>query len=172
MQNSTYNTKNNLMEDVDSSSMEGMFLTFWTDRQLFGIPIADVVQIVGVQEITPIPDSPVYSKGVINLRGAIIPVVDMRLRFRKAEIPYNERTCIIVANISENAVGFIVDAVEEVVHINDDQIAPPPKLSSRESSSSYLTGIGKLDHTIVLLLDTGIILSEEELVVLNDMADN
>jgi len=146
----------------NAAEMEGKYLTFWTDQQLFGVPIADVVQIVGIQQITAIPDFPEYAKGIINLRGAIIPVIDVRLRFRKPETEYNERTCIIVTSIHDNAVGLIVDAVDEVTDIGDEAISVPPKMNNKDCSNSYLTGIGKLDQKIVLLLDTSKILSENE----------
>lgn len=147
-----------------NQEMENKFLTFWTDGQIFGIPICDVVQIIGLQEITPVPESPAYSKGIINLRGNVFPVIDVRLRFHKEEAVYDERTCIIVSNIKGSYFGFIVDSVDEVTNIDKSAISPPPSLSvSTSSYSAYLTGIGKLKDKVVLLLDTSKILSEEEL---------
>lgn len=147
-----------------NEEMENKYLTFWTDGQIFGIPIYDVVQIIGIQEITPVPESPAYSKGIINLRGNIFPVIDVRIRFHKEEVPYDERTCIIVTNINGSYFGFIVDSVDEVTNIEKDQISPPPSLSlSANSYTAYLTGIGKLKDKVVLLLDTSKILSEDEL---------
>lgn len=148
--------------DQNTTEMQGKYLTFWTDRQLFGVPIADVVQIVGMQQITSIPDFPPYAKGIINLRGAIIPVIDVRLRFHKPEVPYNERTCIIVTHIQQHAAGLIVDAVDEVTDIDDSLISAPPKMSASELQADYLTGIGKLEQKIVLLLDIGKIVSKHE----------
>ncbi|HCP14872.1 MAG TPA: chemotaxis protein CheW [Peptococcaceae bacterium] len=153
---------NSGLSSQNIAEMDGKYLTFWTDQQLFGVPIADVVQIVGIQQITVIPDFPAYAKGIINLRGTIIPVIDIRLRFRKPETQYNERTCIIVSNIHENAVGLIVDAVDEVTDIDDSSISLPPKMSSKDQHASFLTGIGKLEQKIVLLLDISKILSENE----------
>jgi purine-binding chemotaxis protein CheW len=142
--------------------MAGKYLTFWTDNQLFGIPISDVVQIVGVQKITPIPEFPDYAKGIIDLRGSIIPIIDVRLRLHKQEIPYNEHTCIIVTNIQKNLVGLIVDAVDEVTQIEDEKISEPPKIAT-DVTNSYLTGIAKLEEKVVLLLDSEKILRNEEL---------
>lgn len=155
-------TANPVLEEhhIDVSEMRGKYLTFWTDRQLFGVPISDVVQIVGVQEITEIPEFPEYAKGVINLRGAIIPVVDVRLRLHRAEAEYNERTCIIVTNIQNNSVGFIVDEVDEVTEISEEMVSPPPKVSA-DTTNSYLTGVGKLTNAVVLLLDTAKLLAED-----------
>ncbi|WP_324825176.1 chemotaxis protein CheW [Sinanaerobacter sp. ZZT-01] len=151
------------LEDMtDISEMDGKYLTFWTESQIFGIPIADVVQIVGIQEITSMPEFPNYAKGVINLRGSIIPVIDVRLRFNKPEMPYNERTCIVVTNIKENLIGFIVDEVDEVVKIEAEQISKPPQLASeRSDAQTNLEGIGKLNGKIVLLINTEALLSDE-----------
>ena len=149
-------------EEADSNEMKGKYLTFWPDQQMFGVPIADVVQIIGIQEITPIPNSPAYAKGVINLRGNIIPVIDVRLRFSKTESVYGERTCIIVTQLDDSLIGFIVDSVDEVTTIEDDNISPPPKVS-KDRTNAFLAGIGKLENKVVLLLDTGKILNEEEI---------
>lgn len=140
-----------------AAEMNGKYLTFWTDEQLYGVPIADVVQIVGMQQITAIPEFPDYAKGIINLRGNIIPLIDVRLRFHKDEAAYNERTCVIVTNIQENSIGFIVDAVDAVTDIRDENISPPPQLST-SMDNAYLTGIAKLENRVVLLLDINKIL--------------
>jgi purine-binding chemotaxis protein CheW len=144
-----------------STEMDGKYLTFWTDEQLFGIAIENVQQIVGIQKITVVPGFPDYVKGVINLRGSIIPVVDMRLRFNMQKAPYNEQTCIIVTNIQEQLFGFIVDAVDEVTRIDDENISMPLKASTEESHA-YLNGIAKLENKVVLLLDTDKILDNEK----------
>ena len=146
----------------NSNEMDGKYLTFWTDSQLYGIPISDVVQIVGIQKITGIPGFPDYVKGVINLRGSIIPVIDVRLRFNKQETPYNERTCIIVTNIKECLFGFVVDAVDEVTKIDDENISLPPKVSTG-GTDFYLNGIAKLKNKVVLLLDIGKVLNCEDI---------
>lgn len=151
----------------DNGELDKQYLTFWTDKQLFGVKIATVVQIISIQEITPIPDAPDYAKGVINLRGNIIPVIDVRVRFGKPEVPYGEHTCIIVTNIDDTYIGFIVDLVDEVTTIEEDQISPPPKVS-KERSNPYLIGIGKVDDKVVMLVDTAKILSESELVIVED----
>lgn len=151
-------------EDQDViDTMKGQFLTFWTDEQLFGIPIVDVVQIVGIQDITQIPEFPPYAKGIIKLREDIIPVIDVRLRFGKMEVAYNERTCIIVTNIKGLLVGFIVDSVDEVTGIDDEDISAPPKVSSADRTNAYLTGIGKKEGKVILLLDTQKILNDDAL---------
>jgi purine-binding chemotaxis protein CheW len=146
--------------------MRGKYLTFFVDNQTFGIPIADVVQIVGVQEITEIPEMPSYAKGVINLRGNIIPLIDMRIRFHREEIDYNDRTCIIVTDIGGRFIGLIVEAVDEVTTIDDEEISPPPVVSE-DYTNNFLTGIGLLNDKIILLIDTRKILSRFDLEKLN-----
>lgn len=151
---------------VTDDEMRGKYLTFWTDSQLYGVPIADVVQIVGLQEITKIPEFPSYAKGVINLRGIIIPVIDIRLRLDRSEAEYNDRTCIIVTDIGESHFGFIVDEVDAVTDIDDEHISPPPQMGS-ESNNRYLTGVARITddngaEKLVLTIDTAKILAEEE----------
>ncbi|MEG0778596.1 MAG: chemotaxis protein CheW [Oscillospiraceae bacterium] len=150
----------NELEQPDTSEMDGKYLTFWTDGQLFGVPIAHVVQIVGMQKVTEVPEFPYFAKGIINLRGAIIPVLDIRLRLGKQEAEYNERTCIIVTEISSSSVGFIVDEVDAVMAIDDNLISPPPKVSG--GSDGYIVGVGKLESRVVLLMDTRKIVGAEE----------
>lgn len=161
------------MEEVlQSEELLSKYLTFRTDGQLFGLCIASVEQIVGVQQIAEIPDFPVYAKGVINLRGELIPVIDIRLRFGKLEIPYNDRTCIIVTRISGNQFGFIVDEVDEVTDIVSERISKPPKVGN-EVTNQYLTGLARLEavdngpERIVLLIDTAKILGELEFAALH-----
>lgn len=149
------------LEMTQTEGMENKYLTFLTESQSFAIPISYVVQIVGMQEITEIPEFPHYAKGIINLRGEIIPVIDIRLRLGRMEREYDERTCIIVININSHIVGLIVDEVDEVTEIGQDVITPPPQLAA--SGGSYLTGVAKLNKRVVLLMDAGKLLGEEEL---------
>ncbi|MEG0396068.1 MAG: chemotaxis protein CheW [Oscillospiraceae bacterium] len=154
-----------MQELVNTSEMEGKYLTFVTENQLFGIPIADVVQIVGVQDITQIPEFPSYAKGIINLRGSIIPVIDVRLRFSKPERVYDERTCIIVTLINDTSVGFIVDEVDAVTDIATENVSQPPKIAG-EVQNTYVTGIAKHEGRVILLLNVGKLLSNEDFEVL------
>lgn len=150
----------------DVSEMDGKYLTFWTDKQLFAIPIADVIQIIGVQEITQIPEFPSYAKGIIHLRGSVIPVIDIRLRFGKDEISYDDHTCIIVTNVNGVLIGFIVDSVNEVTYIENDEISQPPAIAGGVSSS-YLTGIAKHSENVILLLDSKRLISDDQLAELS-----
>lgn len=155
------------LEQGDTTDMDGKYLTFITDHQLFGVPISDVVQIVGMQNITIVPDFPAYAKGIINLRGSIIPVIDVRLRFGKEERAYDERTCIIVTLIGNVSVGFIVDEVDAVTDIDGENVSPPPKISG-ETTDTYLTGIAKLENKIVLLLSAAKLLTQDAIITLTE----
>lgn len=153
-----------LVESLEKDTVEGKYLTFWTDGQLYGAPIALVLQIVGVQNITTVPEFPEYAKGFINLRGIIIPVIDVRLRFGMQEKEYDEKTCIIVSNLNDKQIGFIVDAVDSVIDIDDKQISLPPTVTAR-TASNYLTGVAQLkDGGVALLLDIERLLGEDVLI--------
>ena len=128
------------------------FLTFFCDNQLFGISIAHVVQIVGMQKITAIPESPDYAKGIINLRGSIIPDIDTSLRLKRPETQYDERTCIIISTIGDLKTGFIVDGVDEVIHIEQGLIMPPPQ-STVGITNQYITGITNIHNKTILIMD-------------------
>lgn len=157
------NSGESAQEDMTGAALEmkGKYLTFFTEQQLYGVPIADVVQIIGIQTITQVPEFPSYAKGIINLRGSIIPVIDIRLRLGKMERDYDERTCIIVTSIADRLIGFIVDSVDEVTDIGEDEISPPPKLSG-DQTSAFLTGIGKQEKRVVLLLDSQRLLGQDD----------
>ena len=155
-------------ERQTASEMDGKYLTFITDNQLFGVPIADVVQIVGIQKITEIPEFPSYAKGIINLRGSIIPLIDVRLRFGKQECEYNERTCIIVTLINDAAIGFIVDEVDAVTSIGSENISSPPKISN-DQTNTFLTGVAKVENKVVLLISTTKLLSEDTVSILTNV---
>ena len=145
----------------DEEIQYDQYLTFIVDNQLYGIPISDVVQISGMQEITGVPEFPEYAKGVINLRGIIIPIIDIRLRLKKEEIPDNDRKCIIIIKTDDLHLGFIVDSVSDVTNINSDDISNP-KIGS-DHVNTYITGMAKLNNKIVLLMDLSKIINEEEL---------
>jgi len=166
MQTNTQAEGLNLAVD-NESEMKGKFLTFFIEKQLYSIPISDVVQIVSMQAINEIPDSVKYMKGVINLRGSIIPVIDIRLWLGKPEKNYDERTCIIVVLIDHKEIGFIVDEVDAVVSIEDQNISAPPQISDN-NNQSYLSGIAKLDSKVVLIMDASKILSRDTIIHIQD----
>jgi purine-binding chemotaxis protein CheW len=146
-------------------TQHGKYLTFNLGNESFGLEIKFVTEIIGIQPITQVPEVPDYVKGIINLRGQIIPVIDMRLKFKKEPIDYNDRTCIIVINITEISVGLIVDNVAEVMKITDDYIAPPPDYRTGVQNK-YIKGIGMVENQVKLLLDCEKLLMENEIEVI------
>lgn len=150
-----------IMETAEDTQ-KGKFLTFSVGREAYGIEIKFVTEIIGIQDITEVPELPSYVKGIINLRGKIIPVIDVRLRFKKESKEYNDRTCIVVINIKETSVGLIVDNVAEVISIDDSNIVPPPQIKIG-FHNRYVRGIGKVGNEVKLLLDCDKLLNDEEL---------
>jgi purine-binding chemotaxis protein CheW len=147
----------------------GKFLTFALGSEEYGIPIQKVKEIIGIMDITNIPRTPQFIKGVINLRGRIIPVMDLRLKFGFEEKAYNQRTCIIVVEIniadSKRMMGIVVDTVSEVVNIQSGEIEPPPQYGTH-ADNEFLIGMGKVKGKVILLLDIERVLTGEELVLL------
>ena len=144
-----------LQDNQGSQDVSNKFLTFFIGSKLYGLSIVNVNGITQIQEITPMPELPYYVKGIINMRGTVIPLIDVNLRFGNMEQEYTDRTCIITLEIGGNQVGFIVDAVEAVMDIPGESISSPPPLTG--SGSGYITGIGKTGENgskIVLLLDS------------------
>ncbi|HKL11523.1 MAG TPA: chemotaxis protein CheW [Clostridia bacterium] len=138
------------------------YLTFILGDEYYGIDISSVIEIIGMQKITRMPEQPDYVNGVINLRGRIIPTIDVRKRFGKEKVDYDERTCIIVVDVKDTMVGFIVDRVDEVTSIAGDKIAEPPSLNN-DFKTGYVKGIAKLDTKIIMILESGLLLSSIEL---------
>lgn len=147
--------------DLQEDTQHGRFLTFNLGEEVFGLEIKYVTEIIGLQPATKIPEVAEYIKGIINLRGKIIPVIDMRLKFGKEPIEYNDRTCIIVVDTQELVVGLIVDRVSEVLAIDDADVAPPPDIRTG-IKNRYIHGIGKVDGGVKLLLDCKRLLSDDE----------
>jgi purine-binding chemotaxis protein CheW len=150
----------------------GKFLTFMLGCEEYGISIKKIKEIIGIMDITSVPRSPAFIKGVINLRGKIIPVMDLRLKFDLEEKEYNQRTCIIVVEIDfagmTRLMGVVVDTVSEVVNIQKNDIELPPQYGSLVDTS-FLTGMGKVKGKVVLLLDIDQVLNSEEKVQISDI---
>jgi purine-binding chemotaxis protein CheW len=144
----------------EEDTQKDKFLTFIIGEETYGIDILFVTEIIGMQTVTVLPELPEYLKGVINLRGKIIPVMDMRLRFKKTPCEYNERTCIIIVNSGEINLGLIVDAVAEVIVIPEPNRVAPPAFRV-EAANRYIKAIGKVDDQVKLLLDCDRLLNTE-----------
>ena len=140
-------------QPAEEDTQYGKYLTFRIDKEIYGLEIKYVTEIIGIQPITFVPRVPAYVKGIINLRGKVIPVIDMRLRFKKEETPYTERTCIIVIDIDAISLGMIVDQVDAVLDIPDDKIVPPPELKT-DTRSGFVKSIGNMGNEVILILDS------------------
>jgi len=149
-------------DSMASAADNGQFLTFTLQNEEYGIEILKVQEIKGFSKITPIPNAPHFVRGVMNLRGTVVPIIDLRARFSMTEKDYDQFTCIIVVNVGTRVVGLVVDTVSDVLNIPNDSIADPPELAS-VGDSSCITGMGKLGERIVMLLDTGRLVGAEGL---------
>lgn len=152
---------------------EGKYLTFELAGEQYGIGILKIREIIGMMPITPVPKTPAFVKGVINLRGKVIPVVDLRLKFGMEQVEYTERTCIIVVEIKGQTglitMGIVVDSVSEVLNIKEEQIAETPSFGTNVDTE-YILGIAKTGDGVKILLDIDKILSAEETVQLKAAA--
>lgn len=156
--------------EVNVKAIDGKYLTFALCGEEYGIPILQVKEIIGITSITRMPEMPDYVKGVINLRGKVIPVTDMRLRFDLVPMDYNERTCIIVVEVESGQakvpVGLVVDAVSEVANVKEADIEETPHLGAA-SHIEYVSGLAKLQGNVKILLDINRIFSPETVNQLN-----
>lgn len=158
-----------LEEFMEEDTQKDMYMTFKTGNEYFGISISNVNEIIGIQPITEVPEVEDYVRGLINLRGKIIPVIDVRLRFHMEPLPYTDRTCIIVIDVKNMVVGLIVEKIDEVIKIGKNDIVPPPSLShNNDGSNQYVCGLAKAEDGVKLLLDPERLIKDEDLAVLAD----
>ena len=141
-----------MIEHHEEDTQEGKYLTFVLGAEVYGLEIRYVTEIIGIQKITPVPDMPDYVKGVINLRGKVIPVMDVRLRFGMDPREYDERTCIVVINAKDTIVGLIVDTVKEVLEISRDKIEDNQQLR-KGRGNQFMQGLGKVGDEVKILLN-------------------
>ena len=151
------------------SEDESKYLTFKLAEEEYGVEILKVREIFGMQDITTVPRMPVYMKGVINLRGKVIPVVDLRLKFGLDEIEHTEETCIIVVDVGTE-VGIIVDTVSEVLDITGDNIEPPPAMGA-SVDTSFILGMGKVGDAVKILLDINRVMTSDQLADVAHLAE-
>jgi len=138
---------------VTEDVMRGKYLTFLVGDVGYGIEISYVVEIISVQEITLVPHTHAYVKGIINLRGTVVPVIDMGMRFGQGEIIYTEKTCIIVLSMDEMSVGILVDGVQDVSNIDDENIQDPPKTTGSAIKSNFIKAVGLSAGEVKQLID-------------------
>lgn len=151
-----------LLDEDSEDTQKDRYLTFRLGEEDYGIEIIHVIEIVGIQKITEVPDMPDFVLGVINLRGQVIPVIDVRRRFHMEPRAFDDRTCVIVIKVNETSIGLVVDTVSEVREIPEDNVSPPPKLAP-EASRRYILGLGKVGDEVKILLDATKLLFDEQL---------
>jgi purine-binding chemotaxis protein CheW len=156
------------------TSKEGKYLTFTLCNEEYGLEILKIKEIIGMMDITSVPKTPEFVKGVINLRGKVIPVIDLRLKFGMSAKEYDARTCIIVVEVADTKgralqVGIVVDSVSEVVNLKGEQIEPPPSFGAT-LDTEYILGMAKVDKSVVILLDIDRVLAASETEALMKMA--
>lgn len=156
----------------DHDVQQGKYMTFKSGNEYFGLKLQYVSEIIPFQAITAIPETEDYIKGLINLRGKILPVIDVRLRFKQDPFEYNDRTCIIVINVKDTVVGLIVEKIAEVVEIPDENILPPPSIGRMDKAQNqYVYGIGRVGDSVKLLLDPDKLLNDEDLSLIEEVND-
>jgi purine-binding chemotaxis protein CheW len=157
----------------DRADREGKYLTFSLGDEEYGIGILRVKEIIGMMRITPIPQTPEYVKGVINLRGKVIPVIDLRVRFAMASASYTERTCIVVVEIDAATgrlhIGIVVDSVSEVLNIKGSDIEETPEFGTT-LNTDYIFGMAKTAGSVKILLDIDRALGASEMELIGKAA--
>ncbi|MBN2688722.1 MAG: purine-binding chemotaxis protein CheW [Deltaproteobacteria bacterium] len=152
------------------SVMEGKYLTFELAGEEYGVEILKVKEIIGIMNITSVPQTPEFVKGVINLRGKVIPVIDLRLKFGMNTKEYNERTCIIVVDINNMVTGIVVDSVSEVLNIKAEEIEETPSFGVN-LYTGYILGMAKLKGQVKILLDIDKVLTSTDVSLLNAIGE-
>ncbi len=156
---------------LEEDTQKEKFMTFKSGNEYFGIELKYIVEIIGMQNITAVPEVEDYIKGLINLRGKIIPVIDVRIRFKQEPFEYTDRTCIIIINVNGTIVGLIVETIAGVVSITGDNIEPPPSLSAGNAKNKYVYGLGKTGDSVKLLLDPQKLIKDEELALFEEISE-
>ncbi|MCI8804787.1 MAG: purine-binding chemotaxis protein CheW [Clostridiales bacterium] len=146
------NEQDEIVRETKEDTTKDRYLTFEIDNEEYGVDISNVIEIITMSAITWVPETPDFLKGVINLRGSIVPVIDARLRFKKPEKEYDSLTCIIVVEYENYTVGVIVDTVNEVMFIPEDKISLPPN-AKLKYQNKFIKSIGKVGKDVQLLLD-------------------
>jgi purine-binding chemotaxis protein CheW len=144
--------KNNAPDLSSEDTQKDKYLTFSLADEVYGLEIKYVTEIIGIQKITKIPELPAFIKGVINLRGKVVPVMDIRARFGLPARDYDDRTCVVVVNVTAEAMGLVVDRVNEVSDIPEGQVETPPA-GQQKAAGNYVSGLGKIEEEVKILLD-------------------
>lgn len=159
----------------DSTAKINSYLTFKLEDEIFGANVSKVLNILEMAKITKVPKAPNYMKGVINLRGAVLPLIDTRIKFDMGETNYTTNTCILVLDIDMAGesvhVGALVDSVQEVIEIDEASIQPPPSIGSKYKSE-FIEGMAKINDDFIMLLNMDLIFSTDELSLLRDSSSD
>jgi purine-binding chemotaxis protein CheW len=145
------------------------FLTFYLDEEIYGVDIFDVKEIIAMMKTTPVPKTPLFIKGVMNLRGNIIPVVDMRIKFDMPEVEPQMYTAIVIITIENKNIGFIVDKVEEVVNVEEDNMSAPPEFGA-SVDTRFIKSMAKQKNKVIMILDLVALFGEEELSLVQNLS--
>ncbi len=147
----------------EDDTQKSKYMTFKSGNEYFGLKIQYVNEIIQIPSITAIPRTEEYIKGLINLRGKIIPVIDVRLRFKQEAFEYDDRTCIIVVMVNDVVVGLIVEQIADVIEIRDENILPPPKVGRADKADhKFVYGIARVGDSVKLLLDPDKLLNDDD----------
>ena len=152
-----------------ASSPVQEYLTFTLGREEYAIDILRVQEIRGYDQVTAIANAPAFIKGVINLRGAIVPIVDLRIKFNLGRVDYNEQTVVIILNLDRRVVGIVVDGVSDVLMLNAAQVRPAPEFGAT-LSTEYLTGLGTVDERMLILVDIEKLMTSDEMALVEKVA--
>lgn len=155
---------------ISTDSRAGKYLTFVLQNEIYGVDVLKIQEIIGILPVTAVPQTPDFVKGVINLRGKVIPIVDLRLKFGMPEVEATQETCIIVINLVDMLMGIVVDTVREVVDILDEQIEDPPRFGA-SVNTEFIRGMGKMEDRVTMLLDIERVLTSAEMVLVTEMAE-
>jgi len=157
------------LKDINATISSGtgdQFVTFTLGNEEYGVEILKVQEIIGYQGFTKIPNVPPFVKGVLNLRGSVVPVIDLRLKFGMPEKEYDKFTVILILEVAGRIIGTIVDAVSDVVTLTEDEMQPTPDFSSG-IRTDFISGMGRKDDKLIILLDIDKVLSDGELELLD-----
>lgn len=160
-----------MMEAMENSGIasSGEYLTFTLGAEEYGIDILKVQEIRGYDAVTKIANAPDFIKGVINLRGVIVPIVDLRIKFKLGEVTYDQFTVVIILNIGKRVVGIVVDGVSDVIQLNSDNLRPAPEFGSI-LDTRYILGLGTVDERMIIIVDIEQLMSSDEMALLDKAA--
>ena len=158
-----------MSDDNTSQDLGAEYLTFTLGTEDYGVDILKVQEIRGYDTVTRLPDSPDFIKGVINLRGVIVPVVDLRIKFKLGEVRYDSFTVMIILNVGGRIIGMVVDGVSDVIRLAPGQVRPAPELGAAVDTK-FLAGVGTMEERMILLLDIDRMLNSREMALVEQAA--